>query len=135
VNLTCRHLDGATLITVIGEVDAATSAELEAYIDRQRRCLDEHLIVDLSELSFLDSSGLAVLLSAATLAGVHGAAVHLAAPQDRVVRLLKITGMWNALNVYEDVHEAVRAARDSGGSRGAPGDKVKSSLGDHGREP
>ncbi|WP_089213904.1 STAS domain-containing protein [Streptosporangium subroseum] len=49
---------------------------------------DDHVIIDASRPSFLDSSGLAVLLAAATLAHAHGAGVHLAAPQPRVIRLL-----------------------------------------------
>jgi anti-anti-sigma factor len=55
---------------------------------------DEHVIIDASRPSFLDSSGLAVLLAAATLAHAHGAGVHLAAPQPRVIPLLEITGTW-----------------------------------------
>jgi anti-anti-sigma factor len=109
MKLDFRHLPGATLITVAGEVDATTSADFETYIDHVRRRLDEHLIFDASQLSFLDSSGLAVLLAAATLAHAHGAAVHLIAPQPRVSRLLTITGAWQALIRRDDVEQAVAA--------------------------
>ncbi|WP_170223309.1 STAS domain-containing protein [Nonomuraea turkmeniaca] len=110
--LTYRHLADATLITVAGEVDAATSADLEIFIDRARRRLDEHLIVDMSQLSFLDSSGLAVLLAAATLARVHGAALHLAAVQPRVTRVLEITGTFPAVLVYDHVEQAIAAVEE-----------------------
>ncbi|MEV0381497.1 STAS domain-containing protein [Nonomuraea sp. NPDC050643] len=111
MKLTSRHLPGVTLITLSGEVDAATSGYLETYVDRVRRDLHEHLIIDVSRLTFLDSSGLAVLLAAATLARAHGAALHLAGLQTRVARLLEITGAWRAVTVYDHVEQAIAAVR------------------------
>ncbi|MCK2213765.1 STAS domain-containing protein [Actinomadura sp. ATCC 31491] len=111
MKLTCSHLPDITLITVSGQVDATTSAELEGFIDRARRRLDEHLVFDVREMSFLDSSGLAVLLAAATLARVHGAAIHLAGLQPRPTRILEITGAWQAVYLHERVDQAIAAAR------------------------
>lgn len=111
MKLDFRHLPGASLISVAGEVDANTSAELETYIDQVRRRLDEHLIFEMSRLSFLDSSGLAVLLAAATLARAHGAGVHLVAPQPRIIRLLEITGTSQALTRHDNAEQAVAAVR------------------------
>ncbi|MFC4116147.1 STAS domain-containing protein [Nonomuraea zeae] len=109
--LTSRHLAGATLISVSGEVDTTTSAELECYIDQVRRRLDEHLIVDVSRLTFMDSSGLAVLLAAAALARVHGVALHVAGLQPSPARLLEITGARQAMVVHDDVEQAIAAAQ------------------------
>ncbi|QYC45586.1 Anti-sigma-B factor antagonist [Nonomuraea coxensis DSM 45129] len=110
MKLTCRHLPGVTLITVSGPVDATNSAELESFVDGARRRLDEHLVFDLGEVSFLDSSGLAVLLAAATLARAHGVAVHLAAVQERPIRIMEITGAWRAVHLYDRVDQALAAA-------------------------
>ncbi|WP_043640309.1 STAS domain-containing protein [Nonomuraea candida] len=109
MNLTCRHLPGATLIGVSGQIDTNNSAELEKFIDRQHRRLDEHLIVDMSRLTFLDSSGLAVLLAAAALARAHGVGLHLAAMQSMPARLMEITGALRAVSVYDHVDQAVAA--------------------------
>ncbi|UBU11277.1 STAS domain-containing protein [Nonomuraea gerenzanensis] len=109
MNLTCRHLPGATLIAVAGQVDTRNSAQLEEYIDQHRERLDEHLIIDMRELSFLDSSGLAVLLAAAMLARAHGVGVHLAGLQSMPARLLEITGTERAVTVYDHVEQAIAA--------------------------
>ncbi|MGW3350468.1 STAS domain-containing protein [Nonomuraea rubra] len=109
MNLTCRHLPGATLIAVAGEIDTTTSTHLEDYIDQQRERLDQHLIIDMSELSFLDSSGLAVLLAAAALARAHGVGVHLAGLRPMPARLLEITGARRAVTVYDHVEQAIAA--------------------------
>ncbi|GAA2206504.1 hypothetical protein GCM10009850_019620 [Nonomuraea monospora] len=112
MNLTCRHLPGATLIAVAGQVDTTTSAQLEEYIDQHRARLDEHLIIDMSELSFLDSSGLAVLLAAAMLARAHGVGVHVTGLQAMPARLLEITGAERAVTIYDHVEQAIAAVAD-----------------------
>ncbi|MFC5825818.1 STAS domain-containing protein [Nonomuraea insulae] len=113
MHLTCRHLSGATIITITGQVDTTTSGVLEDYIDRQRRNLNDHLIMDMSQLTFLDSSGLAVLLAAATLARAHGVSVHLAALQSMPARLLEITGAGRAVTLHDHVEQAIAAVQKS----------------------
>jgi anti-anti-sigma factor len=109
MRLTHRHLPGACLITIAGDVDVTTACELETYIDLVRHSLDDHLIIDASRLSFLDSSGLAVLLAAAVLARARGVAVHLAELQPRVSRILETTGAITAVHTYDHVEQALAA--------------------------
>ncbi|NJP95406.1 STAS domain-containing protein [Nonomuraea sp. FMUSA5-5] len=115
MRLTHRYLPGVSVITIDGEVDITTSRELENYIDLVRRSLDDHLIIDASRLSFLDSSGLAVLLAAAVLAQARGGAVHLAGLQPRVARILEITGAMPAIRAYDHVEQALAAVERTGG--------------------
>ncbi|GGT05811.1 STAS domain-containing protein [Nonomuraea spiralis] len=111
MHLASSHLPGITLVTIAGEVDAASSGHLETYLDRVRRGLDEHLIIDVSRLAFLDSSGLSVLLAAATLARAHGADVHLAGLRPSVARLLQITGTVELVRIHGHVRQAVAAVQ------------------------
>ncbi|GAA2826315.1 STAS domain-containing protein [Nonomuraea rubra] len=115
MRLTHRYLPGASIITIDGEVDITTSRELENYIDLVRRSLDDQLIIDATRLSFLDSSGLAVLLAAAVLAQARGVAVHLAGLQPRVARILEITGAMPAIRAYDHVEQALAAVECTGG--------------------
>ncbi|GAA4931469.1 anti-anti-sigma factor [Nonomuraea thailandensis] len=109
MRLTCRHLPGASVITIDGEVDATTSGELENYLALARRSLDDHLVIDASRLTFLDSSGLSVLLAAAVLAQAHGVAVHLAGPHPRVARILEITGTIAMVHTHDHLEQALAA--------------------------
>jgi anti-sigma B factor antagonist len=52
-----------------------------------------HVIVDLSGLSFVDSSGLAVIVQASTKARDVGARLELVATGERVLKVLSITGL------------------------------------------
>lgn len=109
MRLTCRHLPGASVITIDGEVDATTSRQLDTYLTLARRSLNDHLVIDASRMPFLDSTGLAVLLAAAALAHAHGAAVHLAGPQPRVARILEIAGATSVVRIYDHLEQALAA--------------------------
>ncbi|MFD0467834.1 STAS domain-containing protein [Nonomuraea thailandensis] len=65
------------------------------------------LVLDLQQLSFMDSSGLSVLIEAWRLATGEGGGVSLAAPQAPVARILRTTGLDRRIKVYSDVDTAV----------------------------
>ena len=86
---------------------ARTSGELDAYSAPQlRKVLDEVLdgsipcvVVDLSATSFIDSTGLGVLVGAARRAKTQGAEVILDSPSHSVHRVLQITGLSLSIRV------------------------------------
>jgi anti-anti-sigma factor len=74
------------------------------------------VIFDLTELSFLDSAGLQVLLACIRRGGADGSSVHLAAAQGKPARLLQITGIDAHLPVHATVEQAITAVLTSGQS-------------------
>jgi anti-sigma B factor antagonist len=79
-----------TLVTVSGDLDVAVAPDLERVLAEQvRRGV---VIVDLRELSFIDASGLGVLVRANTQAHHDGTALQLI-PGARVWRLLELCGL------------------------------------------
>ncbi|MFJ5811124.1 STAS domain-containing protein [Streptomyces sp. NPDC093093] len=84
------------LVRVPGELDldAGRAAELDAAL---RRALADpgnpaEITVDVSELTFCDSTGLNILLHAQLAALSHGRTLRLRAPNPQLVRLLRRTG-------------------------------------------
>jgi anti-anti-sigma factor len=75
-----------------GEVDMATVAAFERALDRG---LDtgHDLVVDLSELTFIDVAGLRVLAVAADRIGRQGRRLRLSRPNRNVGRLLRLAGL------------------------------------------
>ena len=61
------------------------------------------VIVDLSGLSFIDSSGLAVIVMASTQARDIGARVELVASTERVLKVLRITGLDTLLPLHNSL--------------------------------
>lgn len=99
---------GTVLLDVQGEVDTLTAPPLEqALHDLLARPGAERLVVDLSGVTFLASSGLAVLIRAAHRAADGGLRLRLVTASRAVRRPLQITGSEQLFDMYEDVSAAV----------------------------
>jgi anti-sigma B factor antagonist len=81
------YADGPALMTVRGEIDSASTAVLESALDEVEA--DERVVLDLSEVEFIDSSGLAVLLRQSMRRRDAGGALHVRRPSEPVRRLLE----------------------------------------------
>jgi anti-anti-sigma factor len=78
------------VIVAIGDIDVAGGPLVDAAIlDRESQL---PVVIDLTEVTFIDSSGLRSLLSASRRAGERGTEVVLRSPSAAVRRLLAITG-------------------------------------------
>jgi anti-anti-sigma factor len=91
--------DGTSLVTVSGEVTfsnvAGLARELEAALERAL-----NLVVDLSGVTFIDSSGLSVLLTASTNARSQGGAVALVLAQGEPPSIFRFRGVDRLLALY-----------------------------------
>lgn len=82
-----------TQVEVSGPLDVTGSAALRAKLDR---LIDEgrhHLVVDLSGITFCDSSGLSALVRSRARAVEMTGSLRLASPSPHVQRLLSISGL------------------------------------------
>jgi len=95
------ELDGSQArVIVAGEVDAHTSAELEQGFEEALAGGATTLIVDVAQMSFIDSSGLRVLVQTRKRLVDAGGALELQQPSDTVVRLLELTGLGELLEKH-----------------------------------
>jgi anti-sigma B factor antagonist len=86
---------GVPLIAVSGELDSSNVASLDAAIASVTAERHERLIFDLSELRFMDSAGISVLIGAAAKVG----AVQLRNPSEAVRRVIQLTGLMGVLPI------------------------------------
>lgn len=94
------------VVTVRGELDLATAdrlwTELEPLLEPKAV-----VVLDGTGITFLDSSGLRVLLQAGNRASAGGAAFRLVAPQPAVQRVLELAGTGSHLQTRETVPAAL----------------------------
>ncbi|MER5620321.1 STAS domain-containing protein [Streptosporangium sp. NPDC002544] len=83
----------ATVIHLHGEIDVFTSAALRERLLRALRRGANPLILDLSGVSFFDTSGLAVLVGIQRRARSLGVTFELSAPRHQTADLLRVTGL------------------------------------------
>jgi anti-sigma B factor antagonist len=84
---------GSTLVRIAGDLDAATAPDLADLCRSVHAHGDRDVVIDLTDTSFLDSSGLRALVGARRLFGDGGGSLRLAHPSEPVIRLLEITGL------------------------------------------
>ena len=83
----------AAIITISGELDVDTGLVLQHQLAGQVVHGRRHLVLDLAEVPFMDSSGLGVIIRAANEVRNIDGSVSLAAPSQVVRRLLDLTGV------------------------------------------
>jgi anti-anti-sigma factor len=107
--------EDAVVLRVAGEIDVLTAPTLAAAIERQVADRAEHdirpLVLDLTEVTFLASAGLAVLANAKVLAARRDIEVGVVATARVVLRPLTLTGLDQALHVAPDVAGAIAIIR------------------------
>jgi anti-anti-sigma factor len=82
----------AHVVSVRGEVDIATAPMLSQLL---HSALESHeqLVLDLSEVSFIDSTGIGVLVAAARAADADGGGFTIREPSRNVLRVLELSGV------------------------------------------
>src|SRR5687768_10013962 len=88
-----------TRVDVGGDVDTYTSPELVRVLEDVIRSGVAEVVVDVAEVTFIDSSGLAALIGGAKQARSHGATLRVARPNPHVRRLFEIAGLNQILGV------------------------------------
>ncbi|WP_247760107.1 MULTISPECIES: STAS domain-containing protein [unclassified Crossiella] len=101
--------ESAGVLKVGGEVDLLTTPLLKSGIDEQLATSRPLLVIDLSGVSFLGSSGLAALVEAREAAQGKGTALRLVAGNRTVFRPLATTGLNTLFDLRETLEEALAA--------------------------
>jgi anti-sigma B factor antagonist len=106
VEFNAPECDGQVVLALRGELDVADAASVVTALTGIA-ARDRQIIVDLEDLEFIDSSGLAALVRARKHARHAGGDLLLAAPQQQVLRVLVLTRLLDAFPVHACVEEAL----------------------------
>jgi anti-anti-sigma factor len=94
------------VLAVSGELDLAAAASFEAALDSALATGVARIVVDLTALEFIDSTGLSVLIKAQQRAGDTGRELGVVNPTAQVERLLTLTGLMERLSLPEADHRS-----------------------------
>jgi anti-sigma B factor antagonist len=102
-----KELQGVTVIslsgTVLGGPDAnALNDQLRGLLDKQKT----HVVIDLGDVNFINSSGLGMLIGGMSTMRKGGGELKLARASKKIQNLLEMT----KLTTLFDVHQTVKAA-------------------------
>ena len=104
-----RPTADCVVLHVGGEIDMLTSATLETAVERSSTRLPGDLMLDLDEVTFLASSGLAVLIRAAGEAAERDIRLTLIAQHRAVLRPLEVTRTTDRFRIQPTLDAALSA--------------------------
>ena len=86
-----------TVVHVAGEIDVYTAPVLRERLDEQISAGRRHLVVDLQGVTFMDSTGLGVLVGR----------LKLVCTSERILKVFAITGLDKVFQIFDSIDEAL----------------------------
>lgn len=121
LEVTTEARDGVTLVVLGGELDIYTVASFRADLERLDPA-STPLVIDLTDVTLLDSSGLGALVSLLNRAREGEGQLGLICPHRRLRRVFEITGLRRAFVFGDDLDAVLQAFAE--GADGIPPDRV-----------
>lgn len=104
-----RTLGKFQFIAVVGEVDMLVSPEVRDALQNAFQDSPEGVVVDLSGVPFMDSSGIATLVEGMQWSRRESAHFILVGVQEKVMNSLKLARMNELLEIYPTAQEALQS--------------------------
>jgi anti-anti-sigma factor len=95
--------NGLAHVALVGELDLSTVAKVQEELRRVEASSPATLVVDLSKLTFLDSTGLRCIVTADERARSEGRRIVIVRGPDAVQRVFTITRLDDRLEMVDDV--------------------------------
>jgi anti-sigma B factor antagonist len=104
LNIDVQYNESESLwdVKLIGDLDINSSIELK---DRLTETLDDKeddIVIDASELSYIDSTGLGVLISLLKRLNNNEKMLLIKEPQDNILKIFKITGLYKVIKIEKE---------------------------------
>lgn len=110
VKLTTRQVGDVTVIDAAGRITLGEGASAFRDIIRELAAKgDKKILLNLADVSYIDSSGIGELVSGFTTVTNHGGNLKLVGLSKRVKDLLQITKLYTVFEAFEDEAAAVRS--------------------------
>ena len=105
--------EDVALVVVKGSLDVDTATELHHHLANQVHHGRPHLLVDLSDVPFMDSSGINIILNAYKETRSVGGSIGLIDPAPAVQRILDLTGVSLTVPSFKSVQDALDDTGDA----------------------
>ncbi|MCW2875295.1 MAG: sulfate transporter [Streptomyces oryziradicis] len=113
-----RSVGGTTVVELSGEVDILAATRTSGRLDALTSSLHPDLVMDLRAVTFIDCSGLSLLVRARRRVVERGGRLAVVSDSPSVLRLLRLTRLAAVFVVHEDLASAL-AAEPPGAANGA----------------
>ncbi|GAA4599736.1 hypothetical protein GCM10023194_80670 [Planotetraspora phitsanulokensis] len=109
------------VLRLVGELDAVTVPDLRLTLDEAITSDDPSLVVDLTQVTFIASAGVGVLVELRVRVSEHDGRLIVVLPRvGRARRMFEVTRIVDHFEIRETVEDAVRSLRDASDPAQAP---------------
>ena len=105
LDLSTRPLGDRAIVSVAGEVDLETASELGEHALDALHHVSKRLVLDITDVTFMDSTGLKVLVSVERRAQLAGGSFVLVGATPTVLRILTLTGLDQVFTLYGSLED------------------------------
>ncbi len=109
MNINCKQLKNILCVDISGEIDHHYTEEIREYIDsklRQTNCI--HILFNFSDVSFMDSSGIGMLIGRYKNASMNGGKVVVFSVNEALKRIFEISGLYKIITVKDNINESLK---------------------------
>lgn len=104
------HENGHAVVTMTGDFDLSNSDRLHDVLHAELEGVARHLVLDVTGVTFMDSTALGVILGARNQAVEKERSLSLVGASDTVLRLLRITQIERVVPTYPDIQTAISSS-------------------------
>lgn len=99
--------NGATVVAAQGEIDVATAPALRETLELVIERDEGPVVVDLTAVTFIDSTGLGVLIGARQRSMDAGRALSIVIVEPRILKVFEITGLTEVFSIHQSLESTL----------------------------
>ncbi len=109
MDLQAKSISTVSILSLSGRFDALTSSRVQTWIEEVVKTTPPHLVLNLGEVTFIDSTALAVLVAGMKRARQDTGDLRLCNLQHPVRMIFELTRLDKAFEIFSSEEEAVKA--------------------------
>jgi len=108
MNILCTGRNRILIVKMKGEIDHCSSKEITNKIDREyKRLNSKNMIFDLSGVTFMDSSGIGIIMGRYKNVVSNGGKVGAACICNELMKIFELSGLFKIIKYYENIEQAL----------------------------
>lgn len=112
MKITCTAKNRILTVKISGEIDHCTAEDIKYKIDKEYNLFNARdILFDFQDVTFMDSSGIGVIIGRYKSAETRGGTVAAANISPELNRIFDISGLFKIINFYDDTETAFNALK------------------------
>lgn len=107
LEISVKNDQSSSQLMIVGEVDMYSSPQVRRMLLELVKQKQSPIIVDLAEVSYMDSSGVATLIEGLQRCGEYGGTLFIVGLRDNVREVFELTRLDKIFKIYQNVEAAL----------------------------